>query len=81
MPSTVLYIPKSKLPTVAALSEITFNEFHSSEILLFLLKNVLIDSKIAFDDFDLKVDWPNIINGFSAFLIKFEISCLSNAIS
>ena len=79
-PSTVLYNPKSKLPTVDAFSEIVFNEFHSSDILLFFFKKDLTDSKIYFADLVLRDDWPKIISGFLASLIKLDTSWLSSVI-
>ena len=48
---------------------------------MFLIRNDLIDSKIYSADFDFNADWPNIINGFCAALIKLEISCFSSIIS
>ena len=55
-PFSVLYSPKSKLPTVDEFSEIIFNEFQSFDILLFLIKKDFIDSKIYLADFDFNAD-------------------------
>ena len=79
-PSLVLYNPRSKLPTVAAFSEIIFKEFHSFDILLFFCKKDLIDSKINFADLVFRADLPNIIRGFFASLIRFDIGCLPSEI-
>jgi hypothetical protein len=57
---------------VAAFSEIVFKEFHSSDILLFFSKKDLTDSKIYFADFVFRADWPNIIRGFFASLIRLD---------
>ena len=75
-----MYNPRSKLPTVAASSEIILSAFHSLDVFLFLSKKDLIASKIYFADFVFRADWPNIIKGFFASLIKFDISWLSSTI-
>ena len=54
----------------------TFNEFHSSFILLFKTKNFFISSKIYKLDFSFKTDWPIIIIGFFACFTFSESSFL-----
>ena len=67
---SLLIIPRSIFPTVAASVDKIFKEFHSSEILLFFDKNSFVLLNKNSEDFNLSRDSPIMIIGFFEFIIS-----------